>query len=914
MKEPLNYKAVSEGKDLIDEVLDLLKSKKDLSGWLVVFTGKRPGYFLMDRLSKSLNGAYIPPKVMSIDEFIDYCYEQELKKTDKKIDPLSACKVLLDLLSKALGGKSLKDFIPFGLKLFNALEELKIEGITYEILKTKGFTFYKSPSSESTVINAELYKTFYEKILELGYSSRSTRYTVVAGEVAKGTLALSTFNQGLIFAGLFALTKSERWLFERFYNDNKAWFIYQDDSAKKHILEPISKYNPPELATDNLTIYECPDSHSQVFKLAEIIKKDYENRANGETFLIIAPSSDVVIPLINSLPIDQDRYNISIGYPLLKTPLYSFIRSAFDVLSSMQKDEVYIPDYLNFVLHPYTKNITKNNSAEATRKAFHTIEKALSENRFKKTIKLSEIEDHKCLTDLKESGINGHIKDIHKNTILALKDIKNIGDLAQRLKGLVEYIYKNSTAKRHILFFPYCEYLLEALNELKHSLIADESFGNQSEYAEFFERFISLYNVPFKGTPIKDIQVLGFLEARNLQFDNLYILNLNEGILPDTDPQDTILPFEVRLSLGLPTYRDRDRLIDYYLRTAIRGAKKTVLFYVEDSKRERSRFIERLLWERQKADNSLTIDYIKPLSYKFTLKPYKPLATEKTQKVENCLTQFTYSATTLDDYYHCPLFFYYKHVLLPKEKEDIYEDLEGRDVGNIVHQILKDYDDLGNYNKNKLEKIINNKFKELFGEHLKGPVLILRHQVTKRLKEFIERYKEITNAAKILSLALEKEYKKKVNINGIVNININIKGTIDRLEERGNDIFIVDYKTSSDRRQYEVRWDRFDLNDRGTWKKAFKSIQLIFYMYLLDKCANNQHKPTNASVMFLREKDISKIEIRLFKEGDDKHKQNVPPIIETLISEICTKSTFEPTDDLNNCKWCIYMDTCYRET
>ena len=911
MKGPLQYKIVAPGRDLIDEVVSLLKptkTNKDLSEWFVVFAGKRPGYFLMDRLGKSINSAFIPPVVLSIDEFVDYCYEQKLRQIERKIDPLSACKILLDLTKGHFQGKSLKDFIPLGLKLFNALEELKIEGITYEMLKTQGFTFYKSPSSEGTILNAELYKGFYEKVLEMGYSTRSMRYSLLA----EGGFDLGTF-KGLIFAGFFALTKSERRLFERFYNHSKVWFIYQDGSACDYILK--GEYNPPPLSTHKTTIYECPDSHSQVFKLVEMLKKDYENRANGETFLIIAPSSDVVIPLINTLDLDPKDYNISIGYPLIKTPIYSFIRSLFDLLKSLQGKSVYIPDYLNFVLHPYTKNITKNGNAELTRRAFHAIEEALSEDRFKNTISLDDIESHPCLEDIKEEGIRELIKEIHKNTIHALSGIKDIGDLAQRLKGLVEYIYKNSTAKRHILFSPYCEYLLDALTELQSSLIANEAFNNQIEYAEFFEKFISLYYVPFKGTPIKDLQVLGFLEARNLKFDTLYILNLNEGILPDTDRQDTILPFEVRLSLGLPTYRDRDRLIDYHLRTIIGNAKKTVLFYVEDSKRERSRFIERLLWERQRQEGSLTIDYIKPLGYSFTLKPYRPVEIKKTEGVMHYLKDFTYSATAIDDYYHCPLMFYYKHVLLPREKEAIEEGLEGRDIGTIVHQILKEYFS-GNhidYEAVRFQGVTDQVFKRLFGDHLKGQVLILRHQVMKRLSEFIKGYKNITGSTNISILALEEKYEHRVNINGIGFINI--KGTIDRLEEREDkEIFIVDYKTSSDRGRYEVRFNRFDPNSRDTWKRAFKGVQLVFYMYLLGKCAIIHHRSINASVMFLRERDPKRVEIRLFKEAEDNYKQYISQVIETLIKEICTSPTFVPTQDLDDCKGCLYRDTCYRVT
>lgn len=903
-----SYIVMKEGSDIVSEVLSQIDiDQPDFSKNLIIFPGKRPSYFLIHRIKKYKGTAYMPPVIYSIDEFIDYCYEDELGLLDTKIDALSCCKILKDLSYTYETNPSpidLNAFIPLAIKLYSALEELLIEGISYNSLKH--IDVDAKLTKDKIVWLSDIYKSFYEELKRQKYSTRSLRYQ----KVSEGEVKLQGFDK-IIFAGFFALTNSEKIIFKKFSNDNRTIFIFQDESAKSYIYE--NKYTSPPIPIDKITLYECPDSHSQVFILAEILKKDYEARKEGETFVIIAPSPDIIMPLINCIDKDFDTYNISLGYPLIKTPLYSFIKSLFDVLTSMNNNKVYIPDYLNFVLHPYTKNILFNDNSEITRTTFHSIENELNKNRFKNYLTLHDIEDLKCLKEVGNDSLKKHINSIHTNTIKTFNDLKNIKDFAGKLKNLIDFIYKNSTAKRHILFLPYCEYMLNALTELEHSRLAEESLKNPQEYFEFFKRFISLYNVPFKGTPIKDIQVLGFLESRNLKFDNLYILDVNEGILPNTNREDTILPFDVRNKLSLPTYRDKDRLFDYYLKTALNSSKRAVLFYVEDNQRERSRFIEQIIWERQKKEKNTEKDFFTPISYSFTLKPYKPFAISKDNPTKEYLKTMTYSASALDTYYQCPLMFYYRYVLLPSEDEGLYEELEGKDVGIIIHEIFNKYfaDKCASYREQRFNEILNKVFSQFFGAELRGEILIVKYQIQKRLVEIISKYLEITKSESIEILELEKTFATVINIDCIGHISL--IGKVDRLEKRDNkEVFVVDYKTSSDSRQYKARWDSFDISNRSTWKKAINSIQMVFYIYLLDNDPNCIHKPTNASIMLVRERDVNKLELILFEDDISHYKPSIYQIINTLITEIVTLPTFAPTDDLNECDRCNYKDICWR--
>ncbi|MCX7771370.1 MAG: PD-(D/E)XK nuclease family protein, partial [Proteobacteria bacterium] len=648
------------------------------------------------------------------------------------------------------------------------------------------------------------------------------------------------------------------------------------------------------------------------------------DKRGKESFLIVSPSSDSVIPLINSLNLTlNEDYNVSLGYPLDRTPLFSFIKHLFDIFKTMKDDKVYIPDYLKFVLHPYTKNILLKNETELTRIVFHTLEERLAEESFINYRDLKELEDNEFLDKIHKQikelisiqELKEFIKEIHKSTIYRFVNLNNLRDFTQKLKGLINFIYEKSTAKLHILFFPYCEAMLSALTDLESSLFSEEKLKSPVEYFDLFKKFISLYNVPFHGTPIKDIQVLGFLESRNLKFDNVYILDVNEGIIPSSEREDELLPFDVRKRLNVPTYVEKDILYEYYLNNIIAGAKKVSLFYVENENKERSRFIEKIIWEKQKNKGKIE-NFVTTISYNIKLTPYKPREIEKSDEVIGYLKNMTYSASSIDTYYNCQLMFYYQYVLMPQQTEGILESLEGKDVGNIIHDILREYYIVKSIDldEKRLQEVIEKILINKFGTNLTGKLLILKYQIERQLKNFIGKYKENVKAKEVEIIELEKDFNPfEVYIENLGKIKI--KGRIDRIEKRDGQIFVVDFKKSSNESRYKVRWDKFDLNKREEWQRSFKSIQLFFYIFLLDKSNNVVYKPDNGSYFLLEKKDLSQSEIMLFKDLNDKEDNfsNIDKIITKLIEEIILSPIFKPTENLETCKNCPYKDVCWQE-
>jgi Inactivated superfamily I helicase len=213
-----------------------------------------------------------------------------------------------------------------------------------------------------------------------------------------------------------------------------------------------------------------------------------------------------------------------------------------------------------------------------------------------------------------------HLDFIQQKTIQPFLKITSIGDFASKLIDLLDFIARNSTASLHLFFEPYAEAFFEQLQQLRTSLLSQKSFQNRSSYFHLFRQLMAEARVPFPGTPLQGLQVLGFWETRCLKFEEVYLLDMNEGVLPGGSKIDSLLPFYLRKALGLLTHQEREKRTEYYLRQLLGGAKKVYLFFMENNQVERSRYVEKLLWEYQKKENEPdSSKYVKSISYRIAL-------------------------------------------------------------------------------------------------------------------------------------------------------------------------------------------------------------------------------------------------------------------------------------------------------
>src|SRR3990170_3092261 len=416
----MNVLFISPSENLVEKVAEhLIGIEKDYSSSLVIFPGKRPSHFLRKVLADKEKSSFIPPLIFSIDEFIEHVHDESLGLGGRKLEAIDAISILYTIHAASpehLGRKSFltpDTFFPVGMKLYNDLEELSIEGTPPKKVKEIDSIAVENipePTAKRLQSLSYFYETFYKRIEEGHFSTRSSRYRAVSENIDR--LNLDRFKK-VILAGFFALTESEKKIFRSMMKRENTLFIFQEGEGIKKKLSDLGittqrEFTPTE---PEIHCYKSPDSHGQVLGVSALLKNRIDQKERmDENLVIVLPSSEALLPLFHQAlsRLDPDNYNVSLGYPLQRTPLFGFFNNLMEVVTTMDGERLYVPYYLEFILHPYTKNIYFQGRADMTRILFHTIEETLTEKRTRKFLSLSEMESDEAILDsIKEKVLRG---------------------------------------------------------------------------------------------------------------------------------------------------------------------------------------------------------------------------------------------------------------------------------------------------------------------------------------------------------------------------------------------------------------------------------------------------------------------------------------------------------------------------
>lgn len=936
-------------RSLVEEVVPCIEAdRSDLSDVIVVFPGKRPSHVLRKLLAAQRGSAFIPPRIFSYDEFVQHIAREHLSLGDEDLDRLDAATILFEIhsgVAEKLGGDhfiSFDHFLPLGFRLFDELEELLLTGVgeTEIRMKVGGLTF------GNRHLLVTYYEELYKRLRKAGLMTRSLRLTKVAA--AMDGLDLSCYRR-ILLAGFYALTPIDQRLFKGLQKQESALLIFQEGPGLTTQLRWLSKEAPvddgpqislfpdpssaptPPRELPEITFYRSTDSHGQVFALSALLQQMLERGEKpDERTVIVLPSSDVLFPVISHplALLRDEEYNISLGYPLSRTPLYGLLATLLELAETSQDGAVQASVYCRYVLHPYIKNIRFDQRTDVTRVLFHAMEDLLA-RRPATMVRLESLESENRIFGRIAEGLSTeagsvsalrlkeHLKSIHDNTIRPFLDPGTLGDFAGKILDLIHLINKESTAHRHPLFARYAERLVEIAEGIRRSAAADKRFDQVTSYGSFLRTYIGPQAVPFPGTPFRGLQVLGLLETRALSFDRVVVLDMSDDSVPGARGTEMLLPQETREQLGMETYKDRERLIEYHFRNLIDGAKEVHLFFPENAKQQRSRFIEKILWDRAQRDPRFS-DPVKLVRYDIHLGQEEPAEVAKTEDTVRFLNRFEFSTTALDMYLKCQLRFYYRYVLGLKEKEGVGSEIEQLDVGNLVHKIVKALFDPalgrkltpGDVNAETVQKIAEEVFEQAFGPNQKGSIYILKRQTIAKLNEFLEEYQEqLLQEQSVEIVGLEQEISLMVDGH-------HLTGRIDRIERRGDGkTYILDYKIRQDDTPYRVAWKKFNIEDRASWPAAIGSLQLPMYSLLYSRQANEPIVNIVPSYLFLGRNFLDKtIEAGLSKDGpvSEHLHENLHSVILQLAGEIKDPGVpFRPTEDQKKeCPGCAYQTIC----
>lgn len=866
--------------DYIEENF-IRQGSKDISRIAFVFGGKRPALFLKKALAQKIKKAFFPPRVFSIDEFIEYIVSR--KECFSKITDLDACFIIYKLAQETAadilkGRENFSQFLPWAREILSFIEQLDFEDISLEALKNIQLNAgigYDVPENINLLLQRiiRLRQAYHLSLKEKKTYSRGLIY-LFASKYIQGT-EFSEFDR-IIFAGFFYLYKTEKEIIKNLYERQKAILFFQGDEEDWGVLKENAKFfsasiKPKEkqIPLYNLSVLAGFDVHSEVCLAREILKKtDKLNKS-----VIVLSQTDNIIPLLSEISSSVSDFNVSMGYPLNKSSLYSLFESIFNAQGMKKDGQYYAKDYLKVLTHPLVKNLRLLSNPSIIRVLVHKIEEILLG--MEKTplggslfFRLSEIEHSRHLYELalavmKNMGLEVNwddlkkaVKELHQILFAIWENIRNFYEFSLVLEQMMDLLVKKSSLESYPLNLKMAEKILIIKDELNNASFSREFFAKEDMF-KVFKNKLDNELISFSGLPLKGLQILGLFETRCLNFENVIIMDVNESVLPNLKIYEPLIPREVMIILGLNRLENEEEIQRYQFRRLISGAKNVSLIYKESSKYEKSRFIEELIWERQKAAVRLDVLSIQRAGFKVKVLP-KRLAVKKDSLIIKFLETREYSASSINTYLRCPLRFYYQYVLGLEEKEDLLEEPEGKDIGMFIHALLdetfskfigrKPCIDAGF--REEFFAALDKKFSEDFERKMKSDSFLVKEILNFRLERFLdnERQRDVLEI-----VCLEKTFTRKIKLE---TGEFRFKAVIDRIDRLfDQSILIVDYKTGGIDNIPETDAEKIEAacKDRETIKNTIKSFQLPLYLYFIDTAPEYKNQRTNACLYALRD-------------------------------------------------------------
>lgn len=860
---------------------------RDLGGVAIVFGGKRPALFLKRALARRIKGTFVSPRIFTIDEFIHYTIRQQ--DAFVKAQDLDSCYAVYQMAqthcpSILSGRESFSSFLPWAREILRFIDQLDLENVNNRkltSLKENAQIGYGVPDDINQLLKyiITLRQEYHTNMQTQGVYARGFQYLKAANAVED--FSCDEFEH-VIFANFFYFNRSEERVVKTLFDRGDATLVFQGDARRWPVLArtakrfgiTISEGSEPQPTTFNLKLYKGFDAHSQVGLVRDILAKI----KNPENTVIVLPNPDHIIPLLSEISSITKDYNISMGYPLKRSSLYALIQMIFRAQLSFDQERYYAKDYLKTIRHPFVKNLRFGEDMNVTRILVHKIEEILTG--LERTdisgslfVRLEDIENcEQVFTLTKEMlerlGVNvsiEHLREtlqtIHQTFFAKWEIIDRFKTFSGEMTAMIAMIVDNGFIQRYPLNLNIADKINRIMDEFQSCTFAQEDFDKE-EMFKIFETKIDSEIMAFSGSPLKGMQLLGLFETRSLNFENVIVLDVNEGVLPHLNLYEPLVPREVMISLNLDRMELEEEIQRYQFMRLISSAKNVHLVYQESKDKESSRFIEELVWEQEKKANAIDIIAPQEAAFKVNI-AQSARVVKKTPAMIEFLKNHRYSVSSVNTYLNNPMDFYINYVLGLREKEDLLDEPDAAQVGTFVHAILEEQ--FTSFKGVKphiddgfVQRFFNSfdiKFDETFGRSMKSDAFLLKSVLRERLKFFLDHETDSADRSVAEVIDLEKRFIDTIALPcGTFSFSY-IVDRIDRMND--GSIMIVDYKTGSSDivPQAFERIAALDLT-RENIRDTLKSFQLPLYFYALSQKYPNA--PINAALYNLRTLKLSK--------------------------------------------------------
>ena len=811
-----------------------------ISDYIIILPNKRSRVFLKKEISRVSKKTIFTPKIYDIEEFMSMIsglekisetellfefynvYSNNIKDEDKETfdEVISWAKILL------------KDYNEIDRELCNT-------DALFDYLKAyKDLTHWSNFEKETELIKN--YKEFWKKIkvyhrdlnirlLEIRKGYQGLIYREAVERIQSYVESIS--NNKHIFIGFNALSNSESEIIQEIisingeiywdidkeflnseYNNSslfiksyiKNWSYYKNRNLKILCEDYKNKKRFQSIGT--------PKNIGQVKYVGEILSsmssKDIDNTA------IVLGDEKLLIPLINSIPQNVSNINVTMGYPLKNSNIFSFFYLLLQIHSKNQTS-FYYKYILSILSHELISPIL---------------------NKGTDICQVIKKENLIYMTKEEIAEIDGVNKTIYKLLFSKWKDANDATNYCLQLIDHIKKYYSKYSEDNFINLE-----LLYAINkifmQIKILIEKYDYLKNINSLRVIFKELCEISSTPFNGEPFKGLQIMGMLETRLLNYKNIIITSMNEGMLPVGNNNNSFIPFEIKKANSLQTHKEKDAVFAYHFYRLIQRAENIWMIYNTESDAmnngEISRFITQIEVEGvHNVDKNILISKT-PIKYKSENLYIK---TKDVQKRLKSLFKNGISASMLCLYSLDKIKFFENYILGVQEKK-IEETIASSTLGNIIHDALELlYVDLIGKNLNmkllvKLKTKINECVEEAALQYVrkrsiqKGKNVIIIETAKNYVSKVIDiDINHINKGNSLKIIDIEKEFKTE-----LVNRNqkYTMRGKIDRVDELNGELRVIDYKSGKKlyKRNLELK-EAKDLND----EKSIYNLQLLVYV------------------------------------------------------------------------------------
>ena len=857
---------------------DLEKKHSDISKLAVIFPNRRSIIYFNNIISKKISKPIFGPYTSSVDDFffdvIGYnkidsltlffeFYEEyiDIQKDEQNIEN---CLKWADTL--------LKDFEDIDkylvdLKIFQSLLDFKkIDNWDLE-LKNKVFTneyisFFENLEALYLRLTNKLKK---KKNIYSGLAQR-----IIADEPILIQQWLKKQNlRKIIFVGLAGMTTAEERVIDHlkqeeicqfYWNTDKYFFENKNQEAGLFARKYFKKWNQNfgELREDflrkkNINIIGANNLVGQSKLLGDLLEKTNFNEDEITKIAVVLADENLLFPVLESIPKKIKDINVTLGISLLSLPIISLFESIFilyiNSINSHNKLFFYYKNIFSLIENPYLQRLINNDKNNLFQKLELSIKKE----------KLNYV----SCDDLNTI--------INSNKNIVLKSIFNINNIKtdlfiEMIILLIDEINKN--VNKNIEFE---KVQRDCLNLVKENFIFLRRISSKYKSTwtlkvllVLFKKMIQTQKINFEGEPVRGLQIMGLLETRNLDFNQIYVLSVNEEKIPaHKSKQFSFFPFELKRNYGIATYIETDAIYANHFFNLIKKPRESYLIYDKDfnsdlKSSERSRFIEQIKHEISELSSEIIISE-KNVNDKFnknTDTSKKILKDSFILERLNDMLLKGISPSALNLYFYDRYAFYVEKILKLKEDKELESVMRSDTIGNIMHDVLESlYKPLINkiLIKEDIEKLLIKLSAQInislskeykIGAIDKGKNVLIYSAINKMLIRFLKQEKaQIINGNKIQILSLETEYKVKFKIDSLKK-DVMLKGKIDRVDTFNGVTRIIDYKSGNIQKTDLMLYEMDQIEEKP------KSLQVLFYALIYSM--NNELNEVQSGVIPLK--------------------------------------------------------------